>query len=276
MQAENVRQCGGKRLKGVLDKGSKDQPLVTVVTAVCNGQPYVAGCLESVLLQDYPNIEHIVMDGGSSDGTVDVLRQYEDRIALWRSEPDRGIYNAWNKALVEARGEWICFLGADDEFLPGAVSSYMAFAAKNPQAEYISSKAKLVFASGKERIIGRPWAWRELLKQMCICHVGSMHKKSLFMRLGYFDTSYRISGDYEFLLRQRSDLRSAFLPAVTVLVRAGGICYSADVFYESSRAKHETGGLPRSLALFGLGLALINHKARSFVHRILDSINKIG
>ena len=271
MQAENVRQCGGKRLKGVLDKGSEDQPLVTVVTAVYNGQPYVAGCLESVLLQDYPNIEHIVLDGGSSDGTVDVLRQYNERIALWWSEPDLGIYDAWNKALTKVRGEWICFLGADDEFLPGAISSYMEFATKNPQAEYISSKAKLVFASGKERIHGRPWIWREFLRRMYVCHVGSMHKKSLFMRLGYFDTSYRISGDYEFLLRQRSDLRSAFLPAVTVLVRTGGICYSTNVIYESSRAKHETGGLPRSLALFDLSLELFNHKVRSLANLILDS-----
>ena len=271
MPAENVRQCGGKRLKGAFAEGSEDQPLVTVITAVYNGRPYVAGCLESVLLQDYPNIEHIVMDGGSSDGTVDVLRQYDDQIALWRSEPDRGIYDAWNKALVGARGEWICFLGADDEFLPGAISSYMAFAAENPQAEYISSRARLVFASGKERIIGRPWTWSEFLKQMCICHVGSMHKKSLFMRLGYFDTSYRITGDYEFLLREHSDLRSAFLEYVTVLVRAGGICYSTNVIYESSRARHETGGLPRSLALFDLCLALFNHKVRSFARRILDS-----
>jgi glycosyltransferase involved in cell wall biosynthesis len=92
--------------------------------------------MESILRQDYPNIEHIVLDGGSSDGTVDVLRKYDDRIALWKSEPDRGIYDAWNKGLALARGEWICFLGADDEFLSGAVSAYMEFASQNPVAEY--------------------------------------------------------------------------------------------------------------------------------------------
>src|ERR1700722_15718402 len=147
MQVDSATKFGGQRGKGILAQGRPDLPLVTVITAVYNGQPYVAGCLESVLRQDYPNIEHIVLDAGSNDGTVDVLRQYDDRIALWRSEPDRGIFDAWNKALLEAHGEWICFLGSDDEFLPGAVSAFMPLSAQDPQAEYLCSKAKLLFPS---------------------------------------------------------------------------------------------------------------------------------
>src|SRR5580658_10502272 len=108
MQSASAAKCGGKRLQGVLPEGKPNQPLVSVITAIFNGQPYVAGCLDSVIAQDYPNIEHIVMDGESNDGTVEVLRSYDDRIAFWRSERDRGIYDAWNKALLETRGEWIC------------------------------------------------------------------------------------------------------------------------------------------------------------------------
>ena len=125
--------CGGQRLKGITPRGSMDHPLVTVVTAVYNGQPYMANCLESVSRQDYPYIEHIVLDGGSSDGTIDVLQQHDQRITLWKSQPDRGVSDAWNKGLLEARGEWICFLGADDEFLPGAVSAYMELAPTIPE-----------------------------------------------------------------------------------------------------------------------------------------------
>ena len=163
-QGQDLRLFGGSRLKGVFAENRLDQPLVTVITAVYNGHKYMAGCLESVLRQDYPNIEHIVFDGASNDGTVGVLRQYDDRIAMWRSEPDAGVYDAWNKALAEARGEWICFLGVDDEFLPGAIRAYMALAAKNPQAEYLCSNVRWVHPSGYERMLGRPWTWREALE----------------------------------------------------------------------------------------------------------------
>jgi glycosyltransferase involved in cell wall biosynthesis len=272
IQSDSAAKSGGKRLQGVLAESRPNQPLVSVVTAIFNGQPYVAGCLDSVLGQDYPNIEHIVMDGESNDGTVEVLRSYDDRIALWRSERDRGIYDAWNKALLDARGEWICFLGVDDEFLPGAISAYMECAANNPQAEYLTSEGKLVFSSGKVRIVGRPWKWKEFSRRVHTCHVGSMHRRTLFERLGNFDTSYKIAGDYEFLLRSRSELRTAFFPKETVLVRAGGVCYSPRVFNESFRAKHETGGLPKALALYDFSSENIEYRASSLAHRILDSI----
>ncbi len=269
MQANEEPRCGGKRLGGVLAQGSADLPLVTVITAVLNGKAYLAGCLESVLNQDYPNIEHIVLDGESKDGTVDVLRHYSDRIALWRSEPDRGVYDAWNKGLGEARGEWISFLGADDEFLPGAISAYMACAASHPQAEYLSSTGRLVLASGEEVNIGSPWKWSVLSRRMTICHTGSMHRRSLFDRLGLFDVSYRSAADYEFLLRSRAELRSAFFPAETVLVRAGGVSYSPKVVLEGMRAKCETGGLPKALALCEVPREIVRIGPRYFVRRLL-------
>ena len=255
MPEQSTSPCGGKRLKGALGEGSTEQPLVTVVTAVYNGQPYVAGCLESVISQDYPNIEHIVLDGGSRDGTVDVLRQYDDRIALWRSEPDKGIYDAWNKALVEAHGEWICFLGVDDEFLPNAVSAYMALAARNPQAEYLSSRVKWVHPSGYERVIGEPWTWKAFSRSMGTAHVGSMHRRSLFDRLGRYDTSYRIVADYEFLLRAQNQLDSAFMPTVTVKMRAGGGSDSRNALKEHARAIVATGGRSKMFAACDLYLA---------------------
>jgi glycosyltransferase involved in cell wall biosynthesis len=198
------------------------------------------------------NIEHIVWDGDSTDGTIDVLRQYDDRIALWRSEPDRGIYDAWNKALFDARGEWICFLGADDEFLPGAVSAYMSLAAKNPLAEYLSSKVRVVHSSGYERTIGSLWTWRKFSKMMCTPHVGSMHRRSLFDRLGTYDTSYRIVADYELLLRARGQLRTAYMPVITVMMRAGGASFSRTMLTEKARAKVATGGRSKLLTAMEL------------------------
>jgi glycosyltransferase involved in cell wall biosynthesis len=274
MQPVNESMSGGQRLRGIVLESTTEFPLVTVVTAIFNGQSHVAGCLESVLRQDYPNIEHIIMDGGSSDGTVEVLRQYDDRIAFWKSERDNGVYEAWNKALKEARGKWICFLGVDDEFLPGAVSAYMALAAENPQAEYLCSKVKWVHPSGYERIIGGPCTWPKFSRFMCALHVGSMHSKRLFEQYGQFDTSYRISADYEFLLRPRANLRTAFSPTVTVLMRAGGISDSIKALHEANRARLETGGLPKALLLFDYWLAAIKYKVRPVTNRFRNTLSK--
>ncbi len=119
-------------------KAPPQRPLVSVITAVFNGEAFIASCIESVLSQDYPNIEHIVLDGGSTDGTVAILRKYQDQIAFWQSEPDKGVFDAWNKGLDLARGEWIAFLGADDCYLPGAISAYIELAQRNPEAEFLS------------------------------------------------------------------------------------------------------------------------------------------
>jgi glycosyltransferase involved in cell wall biosynthesis len=252
MQLDPAFLSGGRRLKClVAEDGAKactEMPLVTVVTAAFNGQQFMAACLESVLRQDYPNIEHLVLDGGSTDGTLDVLRQYDDRIALWKSEPDEGVYDAWNKGLQEARGEWICFLGADDELLPGAVSAYMELATQNPKAEYLTSRVEWVQLSGDRRIIGHPWKWKEFSRWMCTAHVGSMHRRSLYNRLGNYDTSYRSAADYEFLLRARGQLHAAYTPTVTVMMRAGGVSDNTSALAETKRAKIDAGGRNKVLA----------------------------
>ncbi|MBS1820793.1 MAG: glycosyltransferase [Acidobacteria bacterium] len=244
---QNLQAGGGRRLQDCL--AEKTAPLVTVITAVFNGQPFIAGCLESVLRQDYPNIEHLIFDGGSTDGTIDVLRRYSEKVALWRSGPDRGVYDAWNKGLSEAQGDWICFLGADDEFLPGAVSEYMKLATQYRHAEYLSSQIRWVHPSGYVNPAhGRAWSWQRFSKNMCVAHVGSMHKRSLFDRLGTYDISYRSAADYELLLRAREGLCAAYMPLPTVMMRAGGVSDNQAALLEAKRAKISSGGRSPLLA----------------------------
>ena len=264
MQTDHVSKCGGKRREGIPATNNTDCPLVSVVTAIFNGHPYVQGCLESVLQQDYPNIEHIVIDGGSTDDTLDVLRRYDGRLAFWKSEPDHGVYDAWNKGLRETHGEWVCFLGVDDEFLPGAVSAYMALAAKNPEAEYLSSRVKWAHPSGYVRTIGNPWTWTRFRKVMCTAHVGSMHRRSLLERLGNYDTSYSSAADYELLLRARSQLKAAFMPTPTVIMRAGGVSDDTTALVEAKRAKITAGGRNQMLAELELRLAKLKFALRPF------------
>jgi glycosyltransferase involved in cell wall biosynthesis len=265
MQPVLTTQTGGRRIRGILASGSAEYPLVTVITAVFNGRQHLAQCIESVMGQGYPNLEHVIIDGGSSDGTLDVLRTYEDRIAFWQSEPDTGVYDAWNKGLLLAKGEWIAFLGADDAYLPNAVAAYMDLARNNADADYLSSQIEWLHPSGQSRTMGGPWRWPLFRRRMCSAHVGSMHSKRLFDLYGRFDPSYRITGDYEFLLRSRAALRAAFLPMVTVSMRSGGVSDSTLALREASRAKIQTGGLLRRIALFDLGVGILKYRLRSLL-----------
>ena len=262
----NLRSEGGLRLSGVSPVGNCTLPLVSVITSVFNGSLHLERCLESIAHQDYPNIEHIVIDGGSRDGTLNILDRYSDRIAFWKSERDTGIYDAWNKGLSEAHGEWICFLGADDEFAPHAISSYMKLAAENPEAEFLSSRIRIVYPSGFEKIAGEPWRWDRFARFMCAVHVGSMHRRSLFDRNGMFDTSYRSAADYEFLLRSRSELKAAFTPDVTITMQAGGASTTREALLEKARAKVATGRRNKVLTSIELLLDIAQYQARPLLY----------
>jgi glycosyltransferase involved in cell wall biosynthesis len=228
---------GGRRLRGLTPFDCDASPTVSVITAVFNAQGSMAACIESVLQQDYPSIEYIVIDAVSTDGTIDVIRRYDDRIDIWISEPDKGIFDAWNKGLDLARGEWIAFLGADDAFVPGAIRRYTEIEAQLPLAEFLSSKAQLIHPTGYSPIFGGPWKWPACARLMTTIHVGTLHKRSLFERYGRFDTYYRIAGDYEFLLRAGGQLKAGFLPELTVMMRSGGASDSTAGLYEARHAK---------------------------------------
>jgi len=259
---------GGYRLKNAIRCPVSDWPLVSVITAVLNARDCIGHCLESVRSQNYPNFEHIVLDGGSTDGTIEVIRDCEDDLALWVSEPDCGVYDAWNKGLKLARGEWIAFLGADDLYLPGAIMTYMELARAHPEAEFLSSRARLDHPTGYAPVFGGPWQWPRFSKTMTTIHVGTMHRRSLFDRLGPFDTGYRIAGDYEFLLRSRQNLRAAFTPAATVVMGAGGLSDSTAVLHETMHAKISTGVCSPLQAQIQLRRSILRFHARRFYLKV--------
>jgi glycosyltransferase involved in cell wall biosynthesis len=126
-----------------------DWPRITVITPSYNGRRFIAETLESVLGQAYPNLEVMVMDGGSTDGTVDVLRSYGDRIH-WVSEADRGQSHAINKGMALATGEILTFLNADDLYEAGALHAVGRFFAGHPEAAWVTGKCRRVDAEGRE------------------------------------------------------------------------------------------------------------------------------
>ena len=220
------------------------RPLVTIITVVFNGAATIRNTIQSVINQDYENIEYIIIDAGSTDGTLDIIREYDDVIDYWVSEPDHGIYDAWNKGVSLAAGEWVAFLGADDTYLDGAIAAYISLISTlgNVQIDYISSRANLVLNSKVLRIIGHKWNWQSFQKWMNVAHVGSLHHKSLFEKYGLYDLSYKVCGDYELLMRPQSKLQAAYLDLITVNMSIGGASDNFSAYFETERAKVLTGG----------------------------------
>lgn len=204
-------------------------PLISIIVAVFNGKATLLQCIDSVAQQTYPNKELIIIDGGSKDGTVELLEANRSKLSYCISEPDQGIYHAWNKGLAQAHGEWICFLGADDYFWDATVLVRMAEQLKmlpsNIRVAY--GQIMLVGVEGQSpRPKGESWGQvKEFFRQlMCIPHVGTMHRRALFEQNGTFDESFKIAGDYELLLRELKTGDAVFFPhIITAGQRLGGI-----------------------------------------------------
>ncbi len=235
---------GGKRTASGRD--ASRAPMFSVITCVANGAPSIEKTIDSVLGQTHDDFEYLVIDAESRDGTPDILARYDDRIDYWCSEPDSGIYDAWNKALRLARGSWIAFLGCDDQFYADALLKYSRFLAQqgNEPLHYVSSRVDFILNGRPLQTIGRAWKWPDFCKYMTVAHVGSLHHRSLFAEYGEFDSRYRICGDYELLLRPRDKLKAAFLPESTAMAAYGGVSnlLAGPALREARRAKHMSGG----------------------------------
>ena len=224
---------------------------ISVIVAVRNGVQILQQCIDSVARQTYPYKELIIIDGGSSDGTVELLEANTQKISYWSSESDRGIYHAWNKGLARAGGEWICFLGADDIFWDSTVLAQISEQLKvlSPGIRVVYGQNMLVNGSGVSLYpMGASW---ETVKDkfwagMCLPHPGIMHHRSLFEQHGPFDESFRIAGDYEMLLRELKCADALFIPDLIIAgVRHGGISSKPDssllVLSEARRAQRMHG-----------------------------------
>ncbi|GAB1233140.1 glycosyltransferase family 2 protein [Ferrigenium sp. UT5] len=223
-EAPPSQMKGGIRLKSEGKKSTIGKPLVSIITATFNASEHLPNTIKSIRKLSYGNVEWIVVDGNSTDETVELLKQNEDVIDYWLSEPDGGIYDAWNKGISLARGDWIAFLGAGDSYNADAIDGYMrAIGLSSDVPEFVSSKVRLVDSKGLTlRVIGMPFKWETFVRYMTVAHVGALHHKSLFKKQGVFDTSYSLSADYEFLIRCGPGLKTAYLGTVTAEMLVGG------------------------------------------------------
>lgn len=248
-------------------------PKISIIIATFNASEFIERCLNSILLQKNNFVEVLVIDGGSNDTTVDIIRSSKV-VDYWKSEVDNGIYDAWNKGLEYANGDWIMFLGADDYLLEGAIDSYLKFvdSLKGP-LDYISCRIKVVDKKGRFiSIRGMPWSWPRFLKETITAHPGSLHARSLFREYGTYNIDYRIVGDSELLMRPKEHLRYAFLDRVTVVMQEGGVSDSFNAIWEFKKASVLTGGASPTLA-FGYALKIsVKYLLKKVMRRLGASI----
>src|SRR5688500_11046379 len=203
-----ARLCGGVRIRRPAIQ-TAPAPLVSIVTIVRNGAARFARAAESVLAQDYPAIEYIVVDGASTDGTLDVIRRLESRIAVWVSEPDTGISDAFNKGIAFAHGEVVGLLNSDDWYEPGAVSAAVR-ALKESGADIAHGKLQYWKGSRKTYLVTGDADLLE--KGMTIGHPTMFVRRACYERLGLYRHDFRQAMDYEWLLRAKlSGARFCFI-----------------------------------------------------------------
>ena len=252
---------------------AKQNIIISVIVAVFNGTTTLQHCIESIGEQTYPYKELIIMDGGSTDGTIDILEMNAKKIAYWESKPDRGIYHAWNKAIQRAQGDYICFLGADDYWANETSVDKLAKTAINNQfPDFVSGKVAIVNSNGTiVKIMGDIWHPEKMNIKMVVAHPGMLHHKNIFRSFGLFSEKYKIAGDYEFLLRCNGKSRSIFTDDVLVFMGDSGISNK-----NISTVLHETFIIQTAAKNIGLIKACVNYSVTWLKFIAKKIINAFG
>ncbi|MBK8085083.1 MAG: glycosyltransferase [Devosia sp.] len=208
---------------------------ITVVTATYNCASTIGDCLRSVAGQTHPHIEHIVVDGASGDGTVDVLHRHASQLSRIISEPDNGIYDALNKGVANASGDIVGFLHADDLYADNKVLEDVAVAFQNPEVDAVYGDLTYVQKADTDKVVrywrSSPFTRASLARGWMPPHPTLYLRRGVYERFGGFDLSYRIAADYDFMLRVLGAINGkvTYLPRVLVKMRLGG---------ESNRSIH--------------------------------------
>lgn len=178
---------------------------ISVITVVYNGLPYLHEAIESVLNQDSELLEYIVVDGGSIDGSLDVIKSYQSNINQWVSEPDKGIYHAMNKGISMANGDIIGILNSDDVLNDGVIQHITEAFQKDPSLDYVYGYVQRMTKSGlvydQATSLSQNKIEKLKFRQIPIPHGALFVKKELFEELGNYRTDYKINSDYDFILK---------------------------------------------------------------------------
>ena len=202
---------------------------ISIITVCFNSARTIEDTIKSVLSQDYNSIEYIVVDGKSTDGTLEILAKYSGQISRQISEPDSGIYDAMNKGIKLATGNIIGFLNSDDVYANEDIITKVAQVMQNKNVDCCYGDLEYVAENNPGKIVrkwkSRPYQENLFRKGWHPPHPTFFAKKSIFHKYGAFDTSKDIGADYELMLRflQRYNINAEYIPHVLVKMRSGGI-----------------------------------------------------
>lgn len=211
---------------------------ISIVIATFNASETLERCLNSITSQMTDETELVIIDGGSKDDTLSIINKFKDFIGYTVSEPDKGIYEAWNKGIKNANGKWIMFVGADDILLPNALKTYLETISSTSNIDtydYICAHNEFVDKRGKMlKLMGKKPVWSKMRRYMVAAHVASLHnKKNLFDKIGGYNLNFKICADYELLMRKRDKLIFLFLDRHIARMQVGGMSFSVRAIKET-------------------------------------------
>jgi glycosyltransferase involved in cell wall biosynthesis len=241
---------------------------VSIITVVRNGDAFIEQCILSVLNQSYRNIEYIIIDGGSQDRTLEIIRKYEDRIDCWISEPDNGLYDAMNKGLGLAHGDVVGFLNSDDWYETDAV--------KDIWERFTSTNADVVY--GNVRLIARESGESRTIKAdinkditaATVWHPSIFVKRQILQK-NLFNTNFRISADYDLFLKLYSDgYKFAYCDCLITNMRTGGYSSSIRAVIETFKVQRAHGiTVPAFQRLVLCGFSYYMNKLKRSILRLI-------
>lgn len=201
---------------------------ITIITAVLNNREFIEECITSVLNQTYKAIEYIIIDGGSTDGTAEIIKRHENNISKWVSGPDSGVYHALNKGLQLASGDIIGLLHSDDFYAHDKVIETVASQMKNRNIDSCYGDLLYVSRYNIENIIrhwkSSPYKQGLFRKGWMPPHPTFFVKREIYEKYGLFNTNFRIAADYELMLRflEKYRISTYYIPEVLIKMRLGG------------------------------------------------------
>jgi len=203
-------------------------PKVSIITSVLNGADTIADTIESVIQQQYNNIEYIIIDGNSSDNTVPIIRRYGDKVDILVSEPDQGVYDAMNKGIKLARGDIIAILNSDDVYADSTVVGQMVNFMETTLVD--AAYSNLVYVdrddTGRIKRFWNPGEYKKgaFLRGWTIPHPTFFCRREIFDKFGLYNTKFQIAADFELMMRfvEKHKIKVDYLPKVIVKMRTGG------------------------------------------------------
>lgn len=234
-EGEGRKGEGGLRTKRYFKKNSDLKPLLTVITVVFNGEKYLEETILSVISQSCDNIEYVIIDGGSTDGTIDIIRKYEHAISYWISEKDHGIYDAMNKGIRLATGSYVHLLNAGDVYTHSNVFSADMF--MGDQHDFLCFTVEKRRGGKRD---GRIWTVKPTINIKCdfvdCGHPGLIVKKSFYKKHQY-DTSYQIAADCIFIYSYVKPKDAVLYPYSLVLMDGEGVSSRFSLRHEIEKIK---------------------------------------